>query len=211
VIDTIDRKDDRLRPSHGRGKQSLAVIAAVAIGQTMMQTPALDACLGAIVGVILALTGAGGGILAVPLLIFALDLSMKQAAPVGLVAVGLSAAVGAALGLREGTVRYRAAALMGVAGIALAPFGVWLGQRVPNPPLLIGFAFVLGSVAWRMFWLSRHPSAAGGARNPARHPSCVVDPATGRLRWTLPCTRTLATTGMLSACSPAFSAWAGDL
>ena len=60
---------------------------------------------GAAVGLVLALTGAGGGIIAVPLLVFGLDLPMRQAAPVGLLAVGLAAAVGAILGLREGLVR----------------------------------------------------------------------------------------------------------
>ena len=40
--------------------------------------------LGAVVGVIAALTGAGGGILAVPLLIFCMHLTLAQAAPIGL-------------------------------------------------------------------------------------------------------------------------------
>jgi uncharacterized membrane protein YfcA len=61
----------------------------------------LGAGLGAIIGAVLALTGAGGGILAVPLLVFGLGLSMVEAAPIGLLAVGLAAAVGV-LGLREG-------------------------------------------------------------------------------------------------------------
>jgi len=47
----------------------------------------LGAGLGAIIGAVLALTGAGGGILAVPLLVFGLGLSMVEAAPVGLLAV----------------------------------------------------------------------------------------------------------------------------
>jgi predicted PurR-regulated permease PerM len=53
--------------------------------------------LGAVVGLILALTGAGGGILAVPLLVFGLHLSIAQAAPVGLIAVGAASAFGALL------------------------------------------------------------------------------------------------------------------
>ena len=54
--------------------------------------------LGALVGLLLALTGAGGGILAVPLLVFALHLSLAEAAPIGLLAVGLAAAMSASLG-----------------------------------------------------------------------------------------------------------------
>lgn len=91
--------------------------------------------LGAIVGLILALTGAGGAILAVPLLLFVLHLSVAEAAPVALLAVGLSAAVGAVIGLRAGIVRYRAAMLMAVTGTVFSPAGLWLAHRLPNGPL----------------------------------------------------------------------------
>jgi uncharacterized protein len=42
----------------------------------------VSAALGAVVGLILALTGAGGAILAVPLLLFVLDLTVADAGPV---------------------------------------------------------------------------------------------------------------------------------
>ncbi len=58
--------------------------------------------LGTLVGLIQALSGAGGGILAVPLLVFGLHLPMQQTAPAGLMAAGLAAAVGAALTRRQG-------------------------------------------------------------------------------------------------------------
>src|SRR5450830_233449 len=105
--------------------------------------------LGAIIGLVLALTGAGGGVLAIPLLVFGLHLPLQQAAPVGLVAVGLAAALGAGFGLHERIVRYRAAAMIGVAGMMIAPLGVALAQRLPNRPLLAAFALVLAYTAWR--------------------------------------------------------------
>ena len=46
--------------------------------------------LGALVGCIMGLTGAGGGILAIPLLVFGLHLSVPQAGPIGLLAVGIA-------------------------------------------------------------------------------------------------------------------------
>lgn len=52
------------------------------------------------VGVILALTGAGSGILAVPALVLGLHQSVAQAGPVGLLAVGMAAALGALFGLQ---------------------------------------------------------------------------------------------------------------
>ena len=105
--------------------------------------------LGALVGFVLAFTGAGGGIFAIPLLVFGLHLPVQQAAPAGLLAVGLAAAAGAYLGLREGMVRYRAAALIGGVGMITAPLGVFAVQYLPNRPLLAGFALVLVYTAWR--------------------------------------------------------------
>ena len=50
-------------------------------------SPALALTLGSIIGMVMALTGAGGGVLSIPLLVFGLHLNVQQAAPVGLVAV----------------------------------------------------------------------------------------------------------------------------
>jgi uncharacterized membrane protein YfcA len=157
--------------------------------------------LGALIGAVLALTGAGGGILAVPLLVFALHLDLAQAAPVALFAVGLSAAAGALLGLREGIVRYRAAALIGCVGMLVAPLGVQVAQHVPNAPLSALFAMVLAYVAWNK--LSGAAPASDTERAP---PPCVVDPARGRLAWTRPCAWALAATG---ACSGLLSGLLG--
>ena len=164
----------------------------------MDETSLLGAVLGAIVGLILALTGAGGGVLAVPLLVFGLHLTIHQAAPVGLVAVGLSAAVGAVLGLREGIVRYRAAAMIGIVGIIAAPAGLWLAQRIANAPLTIAFAAVLAYVSARMFRQASRSASGGDALRPPPTLPCVVSPEQGRLAWTLPCARALAGTGAVS-------------
>lgn len=157
-----------------------------------MDPTTLAMTLGALIGAVLALTGAGGGVLAIPLLVFGLHLPLQQAAPVGLVAVGLAAALGAALGLREGIVRYRAAALIGVAGMLVAPLGVWLAQHLPNRPLMGAFALVLLYTAWRL--LRNKPATAP---HDAGVP-CHVSNASHRLTWTLPCARALAGTGLVS-------------
>lgn len=153
--------------------------------------------LGAVVGLVLALTGAGGGILAVPLLVFGLHLDMAQAAPVALTAVAVAAALGAGLGLREGIVRYRAAALIGAAGVASAPAGIWLAKNIPDRPLMIGFAGILVYVAVRMFHATG-PSGDGAAATRPAAPPCALDLHSGRLAWTRPCARALACTGIVS-------------
>jgi uncharacterized membrane protein YfcA len=160
-----------------------------------MDVSFLGLALGAVVGLILALAGAGGGILAVPLLVFGLHLTIMQAAPVGLIAVGAASAFGALLGLREGLVRYRAAALIGITGMLLAPLGVRLARLIPNQPLMVAFAIVLAWVALRMFKQARGGQAARS--EPAQLP-CVLNPSEGRLIWTLPCAWALAGTGAVS-------------
>lgn len=152
--------------------------------------------LGAVVGLILALTGAGGGILAVPLLVFGLHLTVMQAAPVGLIAVGSAAFVGAMLGLREGVVRYRAAAVIGVSGMLLAPLGVLMARHAPNAPLLIGFAVVLAYSALRMYRQTLRGSTTQTTQQTQL--PCVLNADEGRLRWTAPCAWALAGTGAVS-------------
>ena len=155
--------------------------------------------LGSLVGLLLALTGAGGGILAVPLLVFALHLGLAEAAPIGLLAVGLAAAMPATLGLRDGIVRYRAAMLMGGLAMLLAPLGVAAAQRVPNTPLTIAFAAVLVLSAWRMWQRARHALHPHAGAEAARATlPCVLDARDGRLVWTRPCAQALAVTGVVA-------------
>jgi uncharacterized membrane protein YfcA len=162
-----------------------------------MDLTMLALVLGAVVGMILALTGAGGGILAVPLLVFGLHLSIVQAAPVGLIAVGTASAFGAVLGLREDLVRYRAAAMIGLVGMACAPLGLYLAVRIPNAPLTIAFALVLAWVAVRMFRQTLASANPEHAAAPVQLP-CVRNPADGRLLWTMPCAWALGGTGAVS-------------
>ena len=151
--------------------------------------------LGLFVGLVLALTGAGGSILAIPLLAIFLHLNMTQAAPIGLLAVMLAASVGAVQGLRIGIVRYKAATLIAACGLLSAPIGVWLAHQMPNSLLSLVFVAVLAFVAWRM-WQQSSSMADAETEKPA--PACAVNPATSRLFWTAPCTHRLIATGSLA-------------
>lgn len=160
-----------------------------------MEVMMLTAGLGALIGLALALTGAGGGILAMPLLILFLHLTVVQAAPIALLAVGLSAALGALLAFRDGQLRYRAAALIGGVGVLIAPIGTWLAHQVPAAPMTVLFALVLSGVAVRMI---REAARAPVTLTPDRALPCVQDGDRGRLQWTAPCARALMGTGALS-------------
>lgn len=152
---------------------------------------------GAIVGVIAAITGAGGGILAVPLLVFGLNLTLAQAAPIGLMATGTSAALGAILAHRQGHVRYKAATLMALAGMALTPLGVWAASRVPTKPLTIVFALVLAYVGYRTYARAAEVTTSVGVAHVHAFIPCKLDDTVGRLIWTVPCAGVLAGWGMM--------------
>jgi uncharacterized membrane protein YfcA len=162
--------------------------------------------IGVIVGLVLGLTGAGGSILAVPLLIAGMGWSVVEAAPVALIAVFASATVGTWSAWRRGIVRYRAALLMGVLGTLLAPAGLAAARVVPLQALTLLFAMVLIVVALRL-WLQavRAPADAGVMRAalpseaaPSADPVCKLSPHSGRLVWTRPCMAVIAACGAVT-------------
>lgn len=154
------------------------------------------ALLGVGVGLVLAMTGAGGGMIAVPLLVFGLDLPVQLAGPVGLLAVLLAAGVGALLGWRQGILRYRAAALVGVCGMLMAPVGVALAQRLPNRPLLLAFALLLAWTAWQT--LRRTLGSPTVEASPTVSRPCQIRPESGRFAWNLRCAALLSGSGLVS-------------
>ncbi len=161
-----------------------------------LQPQLIPAGLGMFVGLIMALTGAGGGILSVPLLVFVLHLPMVEASPVGLLAVAVSSALGAVMALKAGHLRYRAAMLLALAGILLSPAGIWLAHQIPNQPLMILFALVLLYVAMRIF-IDTYQQSKGIYKEPKPVP-CSLDQSIGRLIWTVPCARALIGSGALA-------------
>ena len=135
--------------------------------------------LGALVGLILALTGAGGGILAVPALTLGLGWSMTQASPIALLTVASAASIGMMSGLLKGYVRIRAALLIAGTGIMTAPVGQHWAHVLPERWLTGLFACVMLIVAARMFLTaSGNHSKQGGSSI-----TCMVNEKTGRINW----------------------------
>lgn len=153
-------------------------------------TELITSGLGLITGILLGLTGAGGGIIAAPLLMLALHVPAAQAAPVSLMAVALGAGFAMVMGLREGVVRYRAATLMAVMGLLASPVGIQLALALPNTPLILAFAALLAYQARRQ-WV-------GTAVIVENQPPCVLDENTGRFVWNKPCARSMAGAGLLA-------------
>ena len=157
----------------------------------------ISPALGILVGILMGLTGAGGGILSVPLLVFFLGLPIAEAAPIALCAVALASSIGAILGLRNKILRYKAAGFMAIFGLALSPLGLWLAPQIPNAPLQILFSLILLYVAIRL--LSQARNELKGIPEPNRKPPpCLMNPAIGKLQWTVPCARALMVSGSLA-------------
>lgn len=151
--------------------------------------------LGLVVGLVLALTGAGGSIVGVPLLMFGMGWSLTQAGPVALLAVACSAVIGTVMGLRAGIVRYRAAMLMAACGFATMPIGLYLAHRVPLLPLTLGFSVLLLWIAARTWRQALAPAESQRPTDVSAAP-CLIDPGTGRFRWTDRCGRALSAAGL---------------
>ncbi len=151
--------------------------------------------LGVLVGAVLGLTGAGGGILAVPALVAGLGWSVQRAAPVALIAVGAGALVGALEGLRQGVVRYRAALVMVAAGMPMTSVGERAAQLIPQRALLGVFAGVMLWVAWRLFMRAR----AGDSGSEAAPAAWIhLDAVSGRFQWSWPTALLFAALGAVT-------------
>jgi hypothetical protein len=116
---------------------------------------------GACGGLLSGLFGIGGGIVLIPLLGLALGLNQHQAQGVALAAMLLPNGLPAVLYLRrQGVTIQWALVVMLTAGFLPA---VWLGARianlVPETPLRLGFACVLGVLAVRTLLQRPRPSA----------------------------------------------------
>ena len=105
---------------------------------------------GSAVGLSLGLTGGGGSILAVPLLVYGLGLDLRAAVALSLAVVGLTALFGAVLQARSGMVVWRAGAVLGAGGIVAAPAGAKLGAVLPDDLVLVLFAVLMVYVGIRM-------------------------------------------------------------
>ena len=118
---------------------------------------------GLVVGGSLGLTGGGGSIFAVPLLVYALGFTPAAAISVSLAMVGLMAGFGAALRLGKAEIDWRAGLVFAAAGMVWAPVGGWLGRQVPPALLLSGFALLMLFVGLRLW---RRRSGEGPAPGP---------------------------------------------
>jgi uncharacterized protein len=157
---------------------------------------------GCIVGFALGLTGGGGGVFAVPLLVYGLSVMPRDAVGISLASVGGTALFGAVPRMIQGEVELRTGLLFAAAGMIGAPIGSYVSTLVPENVLLVMFAILMFVVAQRMWSKASNPSLPSGVCNtenqsgPDRS-ACQRD-ADGKLRLTSRCARLLVMVGLMT-------------
>lgn len=114
----------------------------------MLLHAALSLILGSLVGFSLGLIGGGGSILTVPLLVYVIGDSVSSAIGTSLAIVGLNALFGFVGHWRERRVRLKTGVIFGLAGVAGAFFGAWLGHFLPGKQILFLFALLMIAAAF---------------------------------------------------------------
>lgn len=106
---------------------------------------------GIIIGVVLGLTGAGGSVFAVPLLIGVLGFSVSEAVGLSLGAVAASAIFGSLMKWRAGDIQWLPALIFILLGSLASPLGSWLNRQWSGSVILMGFCLLMLVVAFRMW------------------------------------------------------------
>ncbi|MFP8974925.1 TSUP family transporter, partial [Pseudomonas aeruginosa] len=104
--------------------------------------------IGAVLGLLLGLTGAGGSLVALPLLL-SLHLPLRDAIGVSLGAVALSAPIGAIPPARPGQVAWRPVLVLALGGRPSNGGGQWRGVLDQEGGRIVALARLVLWIAWR--------------------------------------------------------------
>jgi len=156
---------------------------------------------GVVTGFVLGLTGSGGSIFAVPLLLLLTPLAINDAIGLALLAVALSALFGTLLNWRSHSILWIPAIILGCSGVLLAPLGKFIGGLLPDLLLQSAFTLLAFTIAIRM-WLQaqRDPDnskivrANFAAENAPQKLPCHFSPS-GEFEWKFRCINVLAGSG----------------
>ncbi|MGD9662459.1 MAG: sulfite exporter TauE/SafE family protein [Porticoccaceae bacterium] len=160
---------------------------------------------GILVGLALGLTGGGGSIFAIPLLIVGLNIPPQEAITISLAAVTMVALVGTISAFKSNLIEYRSGSIFAIAGLITAPAGVLIANQLDDRLILTSFSLLVVLVAvsmWRKAGQSPENAAVVRANfstaNESSAAICRFDPDNKSLRLTAPCSLALAFTGTIT-------------
>lgn len=159
--------------------------------------------IGLLIGAVLGLTGAGGSVIAVPLLLVLLQLEPASATGLALGVVAASSIYGAIQRIRQQEILWIPAILFGISGAIFAPGGRLLSTQVTPQFLIASFAFLSVAIALRMFWQSiRQPEQSAvvraGGGDSRKEPLLCRFSDTQKFDWRLRCMAGLSLGGVLT-------------
>lgn len=114
---------------------------------------------GAVTGIVLGLFGSGGSIIAMPALLYLLDVEPKSAIAMSLGIVAVTATISGWDNWRRGNVDIKVAAMFGLLGVLGTYGGARLGVYTPVTVQLTLFALVMYVAAWKMLQNKKQPQA----------------------------------------------------
>lgn len=158
---------------------------------------ALSVIFGMVVGFSLGLTGGGGAVFAVPLLVYGLNLPSRDAVGVSLVTVGTTALVALVQRARHRMVEFPTGLLFAFAGMLAAPVGAWLSRQISETLLLVMFGGLMLAVAGRMWFKAARQEPSTACVPLDDGPACQRD-AQGQLRLTSRCAVLLGAIGLVT-------------
>ncbi|MDP2154367.1 MAG: sulfite exporter TauE/SafE family protein, partial [Sulfuricella sp.] len=117
---------------------------------------------GAITGIVLGLFGSGGSIIAMPALMYLLNVEAKSAIAMSMGIVAVTATISGWDNWRRGNVDLKVAAMFGLFGVIGTYGGARLGVYTPVAVQLTLFALVMYAAAWKMLQVKKQlvPQAA---------------------------------------------------
>ncbi|HUX63088.1 sulfite exporter TauE/SafE family protein [Sulfuricella sp.] len=124
---------------------------------------------GAITGIVLGLFGSGGSIIAMPALMYLLNVEAKSAIAMSLGIVAVTATISGWDNWRRGNVDVKIAAVFGLFGVIGTYGGARLGVLTPVAVQLTLFALIMYAAAWKMLrknQIKPAPAQFAGAGGP---------------------------------------------
>ena len=148
---------------------------------------------GLICGTALGLTGGGGSILAVPLLVYGVGIPFHHAVTISLLIVGVTALMGFCPKIKKGEVELSAGVTLAITGMVFAPIGSYVSHYLNDQVLLIAFSILMAFIGvWSLF-----KSKFIAKENNLKQPYCRYLP-NGKLQLTIKCRAVLFISGIMA-------------
>lgn len=115
--------------------------------------------IGCAMGLFSGLLGVGGGIIAVPAMVYFLKMDLREATGTSLAIIVPVALSGSFKHVMQDNVRMKAGLCIAVSGIVMAYVGAWLNGKIDPMMLKRAFAVFMIIVAVKMLWEGAPPAA----------------------------------------------------